>query len=125
LEAGAPADYDSGWFDIAPGTTYKKTVTFTGLPKLVTAYYKRSNGQILLWGLNQGSYYFQVGTAGITTASGVLLDFDENGSLYVRTPSGNNYNEILSPFTYRNRNSDANESINGEKAAQFKVLLWK
>jgi len=129
LEAGGggslpPADYDSGWFDVAPGITYKKSVGFTGLPKLVTAYYKRPNGQILVWGLSQATYSDTDGFSTGIFGSGVILDFDESGSLYVRSPSGNTYNSILYALTYRNRNSDANETI-GETAAQFKVLLWK
>ncbi len=58
--------------------------------------------------------------------SDILLDFDENGFLYVRTPSGNTYNRLLNLTNYRNRGNDGNENINeNENVVQFKVLLWK
>jgi len=57
---------------------------------------------------------------------GIVLDFDEAGHLYVRTPSGNTYNPILDFARYRNRTNDGNEYIHGEsKGVQFRVLLWK
>ncbi len=32
-------------------------IGFTGLPISVTAYYKRLNGQVLLWGMNEFNLY--------------------------------------------------------------------
>ncbi len=115
-------DYDSEWFDVEVGNTYEKEIGFTGLPKFITAYYKRPNGQVLLWGMTEFSLY----SGGSYWMSGILLDFDENGFLYVRTPSGNTYNRLLNLVNYRNRGNDGNESINeNENVVQFKVLLWK
>jgi len=116
---GIEPTYDSGWFSIAQfGQTYKKQIGFTGLPKFIMAYYKRSNGQIFPWGLNQ------YGDA--NQGNGVLLDFDGNGNLYVRLPSGNSAgNNVLHIGFYRNRANDGDEKINNETNVQFRVLLWK
>ncbi len=129
LESGSggslpPADYDSDWIFVGPGNTYKKEIGFTGLPKHITAYYKRANGQVLAWGLPQYNSYYP-DNKGIYI-SGIVLDFDdENGLLYVRTPSGNTGNSIVDLYGYRNRTNDANESIYMESSAMFRVLLWK
>ena len=117
-----PADYDSGWFDVAAGNTYKKEIGFADLPKLTTAYYKRSNGQVFAWGLNQFDNSYSGGGIG---ATGIALDFDENGLLYVRTPSGNRWDSILHLFSYRNRTNDGDENIYIDQNVQFRIWLWK
>jgi len=116
-----PADYDSGWFDVAAGNSYEKQIGFTGLPKLVTAYYKLANGQIFSWGLNSESF---TNSSGSRYQAGIVLDFNENGSLYVRTPSGNSYNYLFYLNWLRNRTNNGNESL-GATSGQFRVLLWK
>jgi len=122
LKGLPPADYDSEWFDVEAGNTYAKEVGFTGLPKLITAYYKRSNGQIIPWGVSQWNYSY----SGKTVLAGIVLDFDEEGLLYVRTPSGNTYNSILDFGRCSNRDNDGNEYIHGEsKGVQFRFFLWK
>jgi len=115
-------DYDSGWFDVEVGNTYIKKIGFTGLPKLVTAYYKRSNGQILLWGVNQFGYLYDDWKM---VTVGIVLDFDEDGNLYVRTPSVSPYNSLLSLHNYRNRSNDGDENIWAETNCKFRIKLWK
>ncbi len=130
LESGSggslpPADYDSDWILVGPGNTYKKKIGFTGLPKHITAYYKRTNGQVFAWGLDQVSNFYPYDGSGFGV-TGIILDFDdENGDLYIRTPSGNRWNSILQVETYSNRTNDGIEAIRGETAAMFRVLLWK
>lgn len=118
-----PADYDTGWFYVASDKTYKKSVGFTGIPKFITAYYKRSNGQIYPWGCTQ--FTARKPENAEYWMAGVLLDFDENGFLYLRTPSGNGNNYVFHLARYRNRADDNYESIYPESDVQFRVLLWK
>jgi len=107
-------DYDSGWFDIErTNRTYKFEIGFDGLPKFITAYYKRENGQILAWGMNQYGDEHQ--------SNGVLLDFDEQGNLFVRLPANN----VLHIGIYCNRDDDANERIYNQLNVGFRVMLWK
>ncbi len=120
-------DFDTQWFDVVTGETYTFDLKeygdgFTDIPKFVTAYYKRSNGQIFIWGLNQ----FDSSHVNSNTVSGILIDFDETGKLYVRTPYGNATNSILYLPKYSNRSNDGYESIPyNEQNIQFRVLLWK
>jgi len=118
----SPADYDSGWFDVAVGNTYEKKIGFTGLPRLVTAYHKHPNGQILSWGLTSES--FTNPNNDRIYKAGIILDFNENGSLYVRSPSGNSYNYLFYLCWYRNRTNNGNEFLSAT-TGQFRVLLWK
>ncbi|QTA90594.1 hypothetical protein [Desulfonema magnum] len=124
LKGLPPADYDSGWFDVEAGNTYAKEVGFIGLPRLITSYYKRSNGQIIPWGVSQFGYQY----SDKNVITGIVLDFDEAGHLYVRTPSGNSYNFILDLGAYRNRTNDGNDGyrqMRDSTGVQFRLLLWK
>jgi hypothetical protein len=117
-------DYDSDWVFVGTGNTYKKEIGFTGLPKHITAYYKRPNGQVFAWGLTQFDYVND-GREG-SHVTGILLDFDdENGYMYIRTPSGNMWNSIMFLRNYRNRTNDGNEYIREDETGLFRVLLWK
>jgi len=107
-------DFDSDWFEIErKNRTYKFEIGFDGLPKFITAYYKRENGQILAWGMNQYGDSHQ--------SNGVLLDFDEQGNLFVRLPANN----VLHVGTYRNRDDNASETIFNQLNVKFRVILWK
>ncbi len=124
VESLPPADYDSGWFDVEAGNTYEKQIGFTELPKFITAYYKRPNGQVIPWGVSQWGYTY----SGKDVIAGIVLDFDETGNLYVRTPSGNAYNFIIDLGAYRNRSNDGNNTfgqMRDSTGVQFRVFLWK
>jgi hypothetical protein len=121
--------YDSGWFDIAIDNTYKKAIGFSGLPKIVTAYYKRANGQVFLWGnQNPGIIYMWVGYwTWVGKKAGVIIDFDENGYVYIRTPSPDDYRpaHIIHSGNYKNRNNDGTEAIQDDAVVQFRVKIWE
>ena len=115
VKPGLPdADYDSGWFEIEKRErTYKFEIGFEGLPKSITAYYMRENGEILAWGMNQYGSKYQ--------SNGLLLDFDEQGNLFVRLGTTG----ALHLYYYRNRDDDANVNLDNGVNLKFRVMLWK
>lgn len=103
-------DFDTGWFDVAPRQrTYTFELGFKDLPRNITAYYRRENGQIFPWGLSQyGSH-------------GILLDFDGDGEMFVRLSNGYG----LHMGYYWNREDSKNELIYHQENLDFRVMLWK
>jgi hypothetical protein len=119
LDGGLNPTYDSGWFAINSScNTYNLSLGFSGLPRLISAYYKRSNGQVFPWGLNQ------YGDA--NQGNGVLLDLDEAGTLYVRLPCGNaGGSSPIHLGYYRSRDNSSNENLFSQTDLQFRVLAWR
>ena len=107
------ADYDSGWFDVTILKSYSKTLGFNDLPRFVTAYYKLPNGEIFLWGTE--SY------ADDHSLTGIALDFDGLGKLYVRSYG----RSVLSVGSLRNRLDTGFESIPEAVSCQFRVMAWR
>ena len=70
----------------------------------------------MLWGLNQYGDSNQ--------GNGVMIDFYESGTLYVRLPCGNSGNNNAVGH-YRNRANDGNEVIYNQENVQFRVMVWK
>ena len=117
-------DYDTGWFALRLDETEVKDTGFGSIPINFTAYYKTDDGHVLPWGMNQYGDKFQ--------SNGVLIDFDEDGKIYVRTPSkspasrGEYHNGyLLHVGAFRNRGDTGPEEIFHVKNAEFRIIAWK
>lgn len=117
---GSPS-FDTGWIAVAQNCqTYTYSSTgLSGLPKLMSGYFKKSTGEIFPWGINQYGDSAQ--------ANGPLIDYDEsNGNIYIRLPCGNaNGNNVLHVGSYRDRTNTTNETIFNQTSVQFRVMVWQ
>lgn len=119
IRAAKAASFDSGWVKLKQNCeTIQKAIGFKGLPTRITGYYKLSNGSIFPWGMNQ------YGDA--NQSNGVLLDFDEQGNIFIRLPCGTKSgNNVVHLGWYQNRENSAYEVLINRTDVHFRVILWK
>ena len=117
-------EYDSGWFSLRNDQTVTKDTKFNSLPSTFVAYYKTEDGDVFPWGLNQYGDAFQ--------SNGALLNFDNSGKLYVRTPSPSPASKgkthrgyILHVGAYRNKDDTGVQEIFRVKNVEFRIIACK
>lgn len=109
------SDYDSGWLSVPRNCrVYGRDIGFNGLPQQITAYYRLDGVNIVPWGMNQAGH-----------TNGVLLDFDGEGTMYVRLPCGHNRADVFDTGYYRSRDDRTNDRYFRLERVEFRVILWE
>ncbi|MDB4292287.1 hypothetical protein N9954_02700 [Maribacter sp.] len=114
-------DFDTDWISLKKSTTVKYTTGFSEIPKLITGYYRIDEDLIIPWGVNQYGDSYSV--------NGVLIDFDDSGNLYIRTPKPvDRYDGFPIHIGYFNHRTNSGTLDLFDKSVddvEFRVMAWK